>query len=249
MDLVDKDHHLSLGALDLVEDGPQPLLELPPVLGACNEGSKVQSAEAHPLEGLGYVALQDAPGQSLDNRRLSRAGLADQNGIVLGSSRQNLHHPANLLVPSNYRIEPAFLRRFHQVNAVFLQGFVLILGRRRGYFSSPPDLVDRRSGGFLGQTGFGLKGFLYFFLVEFRHEQMIQRNQSIPVGRRRLFGPIQELRQGVRRSGFERCRRLGGSLQQEFLQVSSHNGNVWSTGGLGADPGTDGIVPVKEDHG
>ena len=54
---------------------------------------------------LGHVAVHDALGQALDDRGLAHAGLADQDGIVLGPAGEHLHDPPDFLVPADDRIE------------------------------------------------------------------------------------------------------------------------------------------------
>ena len=56
---------------------------------------------------LGHVALDDAPGQALDDGGLADAGLADEHRVVLGAPRQHLDDAADLLVAADDRVELA----------------------------------------------------------------------------------------------------------------------------------------------
>jgi hypothetical protein len=74
------------------------------------------------------VAVDDALSESLDDRRLANARLADQHRIVLGATGQHLHHAANLLVPTNDRIEFSLAGLVCEVAGVTLESLVLGLG-------------------------------------------------------------------------------------------------------------------------
>src|SRR5207244_12543112 len=106
----------------------EPFLDLAAELGAGNHRAKVERHEALVLETLGDVAVDDALRESLDDRRLADAGLADEYRIVLGAARQHLDHAANLFVSADDGIEPPFLRRLGEVARVALERLVLILG-------------------------------------------------------------------------------------------------------------------------
>ena len=76
------------------------------------------------LQALGHVALDDAPGQALDDGRLAHARLADEHGVVLGPARQDLDDPADLLVPADDRVELALAGRLGEVPPVPLERLV-----------------------------------------------------------------------------------------------------------------------------
>src|SRR5689334_23553019 len=68
--------------------------------------------------------------RSLDDRGLADAGLADQDGIVLGAARQHLDGAANFLVAADHRVELAVACRLGEVAGVFLQRVIGVLGGR-----------------------------------------------------------------------------------------------------------------------
>jgi len=88
----------------------------------------VQRDDPAVAQGLGHVAGDDALGQALDDRRLAHAGLADEDGVVLGAPRQDLDDPADLVVAPDHRVELAELGGPGQVAAEALQGLVGVLG-------------------------------------------------------------------------------------------------------------------------
>ena len=70
------------------------------------------------------IARRDALRESLDDRRLSDSGLADQNRVVLGPSRQHLDHAADLLVAADHRIQLSDLSELGQIATELLQRLV-----------------------------------------------------------------------------------------------------------------------------
>ena len=92
---------------------------------------------------LRHVAVDDAQRQALDDRGLADAGLADQDGIVLGAPGQDLDGAADLLVAADHRVELAVARRLGEVAGVFLQRLVGVLGRGGIGGAALADGVDR----------------------------------------------------------------------------------------------------------
>ena len=99
------------GLLDLVDHGLEPLLELAAVLGAGDERPHVQGHQPLVFQVLRHVALDDPPGQALDDGGLSHARLADEHRVVLGAPGQHLHDAPDLLVPADDRVELVHARQ------------------------------------------------------------------------------------------------------------------------------------------
>ena len=57
----------------------------------------------------GHVAVDDPLGEALDDRGLADAGLADQDGVVLGAAGEDLDDAADLVVAPDHRVELAVL--------------------------------------------------------------------------------------------------------------------------------------------
>ena len=91
------------------EDGLQPLLELAAVLRTGEQRADVERPHALSLQTLGNVAGDDPLRQPLHDRGLADSGLADQDGVVLRPSREDLDDPADLLVAADDRVELARL--------------------------------------------------------------------------------------------------------------------------------------------
>ena len=112
---------------DLLEDGLEALLELAAVLGPGHHRAQVQRDQPLVLEALGDVAVDDAPGEALDDGGLAHAGLADEHRVVLGAPAQHLDDPADLLVAADDRVELAGAGRVGEVAPVLLQRLVGVL--------------------------------------------------------------------------------------------------------------------------
>src|SRR4051812_13594894 len=114
VDLVDEDDDVAARA-DLLEDLLQPLLEVTAVAAAGHERPEIEGVELLVLERLGHLALDDVLGQALDDGGLADAGLADEDGVVLGAAGQHLHDPLDLLLTPDDRVELALAGRLREV--------------------------------------------------------------------------------------------------------------------------------------
>jgi len=76
----------------------------------------------------GTSPANDSLGQALDDGRLADPGLADQDRVVLGTTREHLDDPADLTVSADDGVELAVARGGGQIDAVLLQGVVRRLG-------------------------------------------------------------------------------------------------------------------------
>jgi hypothetical protein len=128
LDLVDEEDDAALVLRHLLEHGLEPLFEFAAVLGAGQQARHVQ--HQHPLvaQGLGYLAVDDALGQALDDGGLAHARFADQHGIVLAAPLQHLDGATDLVVTADHRIQLALPRTLRQVQGVFLQRLALAFG-------------------------------------------------------------------------------------------------------------------------
>lgn len=134
MDLVDEQDDVAAGA-DLLEDLLQPLLEVTAVAGPGDQGAEVERVELLVLQRLGHLALDDRLGEALDDGGLADAGLADEDRVVLGPPRQDLHDPLDLLGPPDDRVELGVARGLGQVAAELVEdqrGRRRALGRAAG---------------------------------------------------------------------------------------------------------------------
>ena len=141
--LVDEQDDLAARALDLLQHGLQPLLELAAVLRTRHHGAEVERQQPLALQRLRHVAIDDAQREPLDDRGLAHAGLADQHRVVLRPPRQHLDGAADFLVAPDHRVELAFARHRRHVAGVFLQRVEVRLGVLAGHAPPLADVVDR----------------------------------------------------------------------------------------------------------
>ena len=114
VDLVDEEDDV-LGALDLVHHALDALLELAAVLGAGDHQRHVERHDLAVEQDLGDGAGGDLLGEALDDGRLADAGLADEDGVVLGAAAEDLHDAADLLLAPDHGVELASLGQLGEV--------------------------------------------------------------------------------------------------------------------------------------
>jgi hypothetical protein len=143
VELVDEQHDATLGVLDLLEHGLQPLLELPPELGTGDERAEVERDDALVLEPLRDVAADDPLGEPFGDGRLADAGLADEDRVVLRPARQDLDDAADLVVAADDRVERAGAGLGRQVAAVLLERGIGALRILRGDALAASNALER----------------------------------------------------------------------------------------------------------
>ncbi len=67
------------------------------------------------MQRLGDVVGDDLLSEPLDDRGLADAGLTDEHRVVLGAARQHLHHPLDLAVATDDRVELLLARLLREV--------------------------------------------------------------------------------------------------------------------------------------
>ena len=124
---VDEEDDLALGRSDLLEKRLQTLLEFPAILGSGHHRTEIHGDDLLALQRFRHVAIDDPAGESFHQGCLAHPGLADEHGVVLSPAREHLHDPANLVVPSNDRINLPLPRQSREIPAVLFQGLKLFL--------------------------------------------------------------------------------------------------------------------------
>jgi hypothetical protein len=106
-------------------------------------GADVERHERLVAQRLGHVAVDDALGEPLDDRRLADARLADEHRVVLRPAREHLDDAADLLVAADHRVELAAARALGEVGREALQRLVLLLGVLVGDLVRPAHGLER----------------------------------------------------------------------------------------------------------
>ncbi len=125
MELVDEHDDVRVVG-QLLHDRLQALFELTTVLRASDDQRNVERENPLVGEEVRHVPVDDLLGESLDDRRLANARLADQDGVVLRPAAQHLLHALQLVLPPDERVELILHRRLGQVAAE--------LGEQRRFF-------------------------------------------------------------------------------------------------------------------
>ena len=163
--LVDEQDDAALGRGDFLQHGLQPLLELAAVFRAGDQRAQVERQQLLVFQAFRHVAVEDPQRQTLDDRGLADAGLADQHGIVLGAAGQHLNGAADFLVAADHRVELAVARGLGQVAGIFLQRVIGVFGRGAVSGAALAQRFDRRvevlrRDAALAQDGAGLAALL-----------------------------------------------------------------------------------------
>ena len=114
---------------DLLQHGLEPLLEFAAVFRAGDERAHIERQKLLVFQALRHVAVDDAQRQTLDDRRLADARLADQHRIVLGPARQDLNGATDFLVAADHRVELAIAGGLGEIARVFLQRLIGVFRR------------------------------------------------------------------------------------------------------------------------
>ena len=112
-------------AANFLDDALDSLLEFAAVLGAGNHSGNIQCQKALVPDGKRHTAADDFLRKPFDDRRLADARLADQAGIVLVASRQNLDHTLHFLLTADHRIEFSISCFLREVPRVLLEHTLL----------------------------------------------------------------------------------------------------------------------------
>ena len=105
MNLVDEEQHLTGTLYYLVYDHLESLLELALILCTRNQCAHIERIDPLREQIFGYIAIDDAVGNTLHNGGLSDSRLTHKDGVVFGATREDLQHSANLLVATNHRVQ------------------------------------------------------------------------------------------------------------------------------------------------
>jgi hypothetical protein len=140
--LVDEQDHAAFLLREIVEHALEPLLELAAELGAGDQRAHVEREDALVAQALRHLAIDDALRQTLDDRRLADAGLADQHGVVFRAALQHLHGAADLVIATDHGVDLALRRRSVRSIVYFSSALPALLGIRVVDLLAAANLVD-----------------------------------------------------------------------------------------------------------
>ena len=207
---VDEEDDLAIRAGDFVQHRLQPFLEFTAILRACDQRAHVQRHELLVAQGFRHVAVDDAQSEAFGDCRFADAGFADQDGVVLGAARQDLHGAANLFVAADDGVDLALFRRFGQVAGEFLQRVIAFLGGCRVGGAALADVVDRGIQ-FLRRDGPGIQRLLRTAGDHGqRHEEAFDGDEAVA----RLFRQLLRLIQNLHKARIGEGLRITGNFRQ-----------------------------------
>ena len=118
---VDEQDDLPFLLREIVQHGLQPLLELTAELRAGDQRTHIEREDALAAQRFGYLAVDDAQRETLDDRGLADARLTDQHRVVLGATLQHLDGAADLIVTTDDRVELAVGGALREIDRVLLE--------------------------------------------------------------------------------------------------------------------------------
>ena len=107
MNLIDKQNHI-VCLLQLHHQRLHPLFKLTAILGTGHHRSDIQTHHALIEQNPTYFSLDDAKCQAFRDCRFTHTRFADQYGVVLLTSTQNLTHTLNFFFTAYDRIQLPF---------------------------------------------------------------------------------------------------------------------------------------------
>ena len=134
MQFIDEENDI-LGPADLGHHSLDSLFKLAAVLGSGNHHRQVEDYNSPSPENFGDTAADNVLRKTFDNRSFSDARLAKKDGIVLGSTAQDLDHALDLIMTPDNRVQLALSCQLGQIPAKGIEGrclgtALLSFGRR-----------------------------------------------------------------------------------------------------------------------
>ena len=190
--LVDEEDDVAFFFREILQHRLETLLEFAAEFRTGDQRAHVERQHALAAQALRHFVIDNTLRQTLDDRRLANARLADQHRIVLGATLQHLDHAADFLVPADHRIELGFFRPRGQVDGVFFQRLTLFFRALAFHFFAAAHTLDRLFDVGLGRAR-GPECLAEVALVVERgeHEQLA-RDEAIAALLRQFIGYVEQ---------------------------------------------------------
>src|SRR5580693_2107768 len=151
--LVDEQNDLAFLLGEVVENALEALLEFTAELGTGDQGAHVERQNALVFQALGDLVVDDALGETFDDRGLTHARLTDEHWVVLRPALQDLDGAANLVVTADDRIELPRRGSRREVDRVLLERLAAALCIRVVHLLTTTHLLDGLLDGALDDAG------------------------------------------------------------------------------------------------
>mmetsp|Transcript_31203 Transcript_31203/g.70221 ORF Transcript_31203/g.70221 Transcript_31203/m.70221 type:complete len:201 (+) Transcript_31203:1657-2259(+) len=105
VELVDEEDDFALRLLDLLQDVSHPLLKVPSERRVGHQRPEVEREQLALLQRACHVPIQDPLRQPLYDRCLPHPRLSNEHWVVLRPPAQDLHKPADFILPSYHGVK------------------------------------------------------------------------------------------------------------------------------------------------
>ncbi len=149
MRFIDEQNERPRRSLHFVDDPLQPVLEFSFDACARLQHAHIEAEQLDIPKEIGHVALRDLERETLDDRGLADARIADADRIVLAAPAEDVDHLTDFAIAAEDRIDLSGARLRGEVDresrkrAVGRKGGLTGLGRRRGSCSERRRLFGR----------------------------------------------------------------------------------------------------------
>ena len=116
MQFIDEEDDV-LGATNFVHHGLDALFKLSAVLGTGNHAGQVKHHQALVKQKIRDLLRQDALRKTFNDGSLADASFAQQHGVVLGATAENLNQTLNFRLTPDDRVKLAALGEFGEIAA------------------------------------------------------------------------------------------------------------------------------------
>mmetsp|Transcript_21366 Transcript_21366/g.52964 ORF Transcript_21366/g.52964 Transcript_21366/m.52964 type:complete len:383 (-) Transcript_21366:481-1629(-) len=221
---INEKDNFTFTLLDFLQDRLETFLELTTHTCSSYQCRQVQSDQFASLQSVRHVTGNHTLGDTLGNCGLTNTRVSDQDGIVLGTTTQNLNGTTDFVVTTDNGIELSLFGLFGEIDTILQQGVVVVFGRSRndwsGLFSELDDGIRQiRVFNVLLEEGLGCK--FVVFLGQSQKEGL-RRNKGVAQSGHGASGGLQNLGKAVSH-GFLLVRRFSlhfwllGEVRLELL--------------------------------
>ena len=114
MNFVDEQNDVTAG-FDFLQHFLQALFKVSAITATGNKCSKVECVQLLTSQCLWYVVAHDLLCKAFNDCCFSNAWLTNENWVVLGATRKNLHHAFHFALTTNYWVELVVFCQLRQV--------------------------------------------------------------------------------------------------------------------------------------
>ena len=127
MDFVDEEDNFTGAVHHFLHHALQTLFEFTLIFRTRDQGAHVQGIDFLGFQVFRHLPVHDILGDALRDGGLAHAGLAHQDGVVLGPAAEDLQDTADFVVPADHGVQFALGRAFVQVDGETLQKIAVVI--------------------------------------------------------------------------------------------------------------------------